>query len=85
MLITIFDVGGALEYNDYYYMESVFITKILKIGTSHGVVIPAEVLRGYHWQRGDFLIFGFAGNEQLYLKRLSDVDLQKLKPNIIIN
>ena len=61
-------------------MKSVFITKIAKQGTSLGVVIPIEILNAYHWQRGDVLIFGFAGGDQIYLKRLTDTDLERLSP-----
>lgn len=66
-------------------MESVYLTKVIKIGDSHGVVIPVEILRAYHWQRGDVLIFGFVAAEQLFLKRVSDIELRKIKPHGIIN
>lgn len=61
-------------------MESFFITKLIKVGTSQGIVIPREILDAYKWERGDVLVFGFAGTEQLLVKRVSDVEIQKLKP-----
>jgi len=61
-------------------MESVYITKLVRIGTSEGVVIPQNILQAYHWQRGDFLVFGFAGADQLFLKRLTDEDMKRIKP-----
>lgn len=66
-------------------METVFISKILKVGTSHGIILPREILNGYKWQRGDYVIFGFAGPDQLYIKRLTDIDMQKIKPQNIIS
>lgn len=65
-------------------MQSIFITKIIKVGNSFGVLIPQEILNGYHWQRGDFVIFGFAPNDQLYLKRLTDLEINQIKPDVNI-
>lgn len=59
----------------------VYFTKIIKVGSSHGVVIPVNILNAYNWQRGDFLICGFAGGDQLYLKRPSDAEINLLKPH----
>ena len=81
--ITFFDTGGGISYTYDKYMQSIFITKLSKQGTSLGVVIPVEILNAYHWQRGDVLVFGFAGEEQLFLKRLSDKELKEIKPNVI--
>lgn len=79
--ITFLHGGRGRVYNYNNYMETIYMTKLVKIGTSHGVIIPTEILNGYHWQRGDFLVFGFAGADQLFLKRLTDLDLQKIKGN----
>lgn len=57
--------GRVLVYTKHTDMQSIFISKIHRIGTSLGIVIPVEILRAYNWQRGDFVIFGFAGGEQL--------------------
>ena len=83
MWITFLHNRRGLWYTNYTNMESVFITKIIRVGTSNAVVIPVEILNGYHWQRGDILIFGFAGSEQLLLKRLTDKELKELKPHDI--
>lgn len=61
-------------------MQTIFLTKIGKIGTSHGVVIPKEVLSAYHWERGDTLVFGFHAAGQLWLKKVPPEELEKLKP-----
>lgn len=79
--ITFFDMGYALAYTYNNYMENIFITKLVKIGTSKGIVIPVNILRAYNWQRGDTLIFGFSGGDQLSIKRLSDRDFEYLKSN----
>ena len=65
-------------------METIFITKIIKVGDSHGVIIPVNILNAYHWQRGDIVIFGFAADQVLFLKRPSDIELQKIKPDATI-
>lgn len=60
-------------------MEELYITKIVKVGTSKAVVIPTNVLEGLGWQRGDRVIFTFAGQDQLIVKRVTDEDIRKLK------
>lgn len=62
-------------------METVYLTKVIKIGDSHGVIIPVSILRAYNWQRGDILVFGFVAPEQLFLKRISDKELRQIKPH----
>lgn len=66
-----------------YNMQTIFITKIIRVGNSLGVLIPSEILKGYHWERGDILVFGFAGQDHLYIKKLSDKEINDLKPNEI--
>jgi antitoxin component of MazEF toxin-antitoxin module len=66
-------------------MQSVFISKILRIGTSEGIVLPRNILNALKWERGDFVVFGFAGNEQIFIKRMTDEDMRKLKPSNFIN
>lgn len=65
-------------------MEPFLISKITKVGTSLGIVLPVNVLRAYKWQRGDFIIFGFSDDEQLILKRPTEIELRELKPKPII-
>lgn len=83
--ITLLLYGGRLGYNYYYNMQTIFISKIIKVGTSVGIVIPVEILSGLKWQRGDFVIFGFAGTEQVFIKRLTDVEISNLKPKELPN
>lgn len=66
-------------------MQTVFITKIIKVGSSQGIVIPIPILHGMKWNRGDFVVFGFGGNDQILLRRLTDKELRDMKPDINFN
>lgn len=68
-----------MEYNYYNSMEELYITKIVKVGTSKAVVIPTNVLDGLGWRRGDRVVFTFAADNQLIVKRLDDETIRKLK------
>lgn len=61
-------------------MGTIYLTKISKIGTSQGVIIPKPILNAFRWQRGDALVFGFQGDDQLFIKRLTDIEINQLKP-----
>lgn len=60
-------------------MEEIYITKIVKVGNSKAVVIPTNVMDGLRWERGDRVIFTFAGDDQLIVRRISDEAIRKLK------
>mgnify|MGYP001594519854 FL=1 len=62
-------------------MQTVFFTKLTKQGNSFGVIIPKRILDTYNWQRGDVFSFGFAGGDQVSIKRITDLELQRLKSN----
>lgn len=72
----------GVEYTYYTYMESIYITRVVTVGTSQGIVIPAPILRGMKWERGDRLVFGFARDNQIILRKLSDKEIRELKPDI---
>ncbi len=74
--------GRGLVYYNNYNMQTIYITKIREIGTSHGVIIPKPILTALKYQRGDCLVFGFAGHDQLFLRRLTDDEIRKIKPII---
>lgn len=65
-------------------MGTVYLTKLLKIGTSQGIIIPKNILRAYGWQRGDALFFNFTSEDQLFIRRLNDLEINKLKGNVIV-
>ncbi len=60
-------------------MENIYTTKIIKIGTSKGVVIPLDILNALNWQRGDSVIFTLAADDHLIIKKLNDETLRRLK------
>lgn len=62
-------------------MQTVFITKLVKQGTSLGVIIPKRILNTYNWQRGDVFCFGFSGGDQISIKRITDTELERIKSN----
>ncbi len=66
-------------------MQTVFLTKLVKQGTSHGVIIPKRILDTYNWQRGDVFAFGFSGGDQISIRRITDIELQKLKSDELPN
>ena len=82
--ITFLDTGGGFVYTYYNTMGTAYITKLCKIGTSQGVIIPKNILNAYHWQRGDFLIFGFSSDDQIFVRRLNDLEINQLKPDVHI-
>lgn len=65
-------------------MESIWLAKVLRIGTSNGIVIPREILKAHKIERGDRVIFGFAGNDQIYFRKVTDGDIKKIKGYEII-
>lgn len=79
--ITLFDTVWGYVYTYNKYMQTVFLTKLTKQGTSHGVIIPKRILDTYNWQRGDVFCFGFSGGDQIALKRITDIELQRIKSN----
>lgn len=47
------DGGRDIEYHYNTTMEKLRITKVVKVGTSNGIIIPIEVLRAVGLERGD--------------------------------
>lgn len=66
-------------------MQTFYFSKIIKVGSSHGVVIPKNILEGFKWERGDLLAFGFAEGNNLVLHRLTDKEVKQLRPDIKFN
>lgn len=60
-------------------MEPLHITKLVRTGTSNAIVVPVNILAGLGWKRGDNLIFTFATNEQLVVRKISDEQVRMLK------
>lgn len=64
-------------------MENVNITKVIKIGTSQGMVIPKGILTALKIQRGDYIVFGLFGEGQFVVRKLTREELLHLRPQII--
>ena len=79
--ITFFGVGCGIWYTYNKHMQTVFFTKLTKQGNSFGVIIPKLILDTYNWQRGDVFSFGFSGGDQISIKRITDLELARLKSN----
>lgn len=60
-------------------MEPLYTTKIKRIGTSNGISIPVDILRGLNWKRGDRVIFTFGFDDTLIIKTLDDETIRRLK------
>lgn len=77
--------GCSLYYNYNNTMETLKITKIVKVGTSLAVVLPVSILKALEWQRGDTLLFAFLSDDSLTIRRLSDSQIRRLNSDDIIN
>ena len=64
------DGGGDRYYNNYTYMEPLKITKIIKVGTSLGVVLPISYLEATGLQRGDQVYVHVDGADQIRLTKV---------------
>jgi antitoxin component of MazEF toxin-antitoxin module len=60
-------------------MESIHITKLVRVGDSLGVITPKTILKAYNWKRGDILVFTFINNDTLAIRRLTDVEIRAIK------
>ncbi len=65
-------------------IETLVLRKITKVGTSLGVVLPAEILRGLNLFRGDHLIFRVLENDVIAIRKITNEEMKILKPDVII-
>ena len=79
LCITLFYLPRGVEYTTHKYMEQLYITKLVRVGTSTAVVVPKHILKLNNWERGDYIVFTFAGFESLILKRLNDREVRRIK------
>ena len=61
-------------------MHSTHIAKLMRIGSSVGVIIPRIVLNALKVDRGDTVVFAFYGERQIMLRILTDAELRHLQP-----
>lgn len=64
-------------------MENLYFTKVIKVGTSLGIIIPKNILTGIEWKRGDMIIFASYKTGQLLARSLSDSEIQEIKNKTI--
>ncbi len=64
-------------------MDKIFLSKIQRVGNSLAIILPKPVLIAYNWQRADYVVFGYGPNHILYVKKLTNEELQELRPPII--
>lgn len=73
----------SIEYNYYINMENVDITKVVKVGTSLGIIIPKHILTSCEIQRGDHIVFGLFTEGQFFVRKLTEKELRHLRPQVI--
>ena len=81
--ITTIDRGRDIRHTNHYNMENIKVGKVLKVGTSLAVVIPAELARALHIERGDQVVYGAFTDNQFTVRRLTTEELQAMKPHAI--
>lgn len=59
------------------------VQKVIKIGSSLGVVLPVEVCRGLCIERGDSVAFAVYETDSVMIRKLSRADLEAMKPRPI--
>lgn len=69
--------GRVYLYNDNTDMKYIKTTKVIKNGTSHAVVIPKEILKALHLERGDQIVFGIVDNNTLCLRKVTKEEIYK--------
>lgn len=60
-------------------MENLYIKKIVRHGTSLGIVIPIELLRALGLQRGDSVVVAPVSPGQFLVSLLNDEKIKELK------
>ena len=83
--ITYLTNGRVLHYNNYNYMINVQITKIVRVGTSLGVIVPINILRDLRIMRGDQVAFSVAAGDVICLRKITDAEKLEIKPLPIID
>jgi antitoxin component of MazEF toxin-antitoxin module len=61
-------------------MNTLRLTKIIKVGNSLAVVIPKDILNALSIERGDQVSFGVYSDDVICIRKISQRDLLNLKP-----
>lgn len=78
--ITLFVGGWDSVYTNHYNMENIKVGKVIKVGSSLAVVIPAELSRALNIKRGDHIVYAVFSENQFCVRRLTDEELRAMKP-----
>jgi len=78
-------IGLELRYYNIYNMEAKWIHKIIGIGTSFGIVLPAKMLSSLHLRKGDAVVIYISDSTGIKVTPLNDYLIQtgKTKERII--
>lgn len=61
-------------------MQTLIFQKIIKVGTSLAVVVPANVARTLGWARGDIVSYGVYDNDIICITKIDERKMQELRP-----
>lgn len=78
--ITLFDRGWGRAYTNDYNMENIKVGKVIKVGSSLAIVVPAGLARALNIKRGDQIVYGVFSENQFCVRRLTNEELRAVKP-----
>jgi len=61
-------------------MTNTKLSRVTRLGTGLAVVIPVAVLRSLSIKRGDYVVFGVYDENTVVFRKVSSVELDKMKP-----
>lgn len=64
-------------------MQILYITKIVRVGTSFAVVVPINILRSLFIERGDQIAFSVADGDVICMRKITDAEKLQIKPPTI--
>ena len=72
-----------MEWQDIWYynsndMKQLFTTKVNRVGTSLGIIIPKDICEGVNIQRGDRVVFANFSDGQFTVIKLTDEQITEL-------
>lgn len=76
-------MGHRLCYTNYTNMETISLSKIMRVGSSLCVVIPKPYLTALKWQRGDIVILGATQDNILKIRLVTDLEIKQIKDNVV--
>lgn len=61
-------------------MHTTHTAKIVRVGSSLGIIIPKFLLKQQNVDRGDTVVFGIYGERQFFFRVLTDKEIQAIIP-----